>query len=418
MKFVFALAIGAALVAGASIGTAAHAQKKGQAAAAAPAAAPAAERKYDISKEAAKPLQALRNAVVAKDHAAFLAALPAAEAAVKTTDDRYLLGKFRLQHALDTGDKASQRAAVEAILATGGATAEETTTFQVYLGTAYAEAGDFVRSESALGAVVAANPNKLDAVVNLARAKIELKKEAEALDLLQRAIKLSTDAGEKAPEGWYRNAMALAYRQKNTALATQINNELVRLYPSKDNFKNAIALYRSRANLSGDSELDLLRLLFASGGMSNANEYLSLARYLQDAGLPGEVKTVIESGVRSGVLKPASAQQVLATATTRIAEDRASLPGVEAKARKAATGSLALSTGHAYAGYGDYNKAVELYSLALQKGGVDANLVNTRLGIAYALSGRRVEAEAAFKAVTGARAELAGLWMTWLAQRG
>jgi tetratricopeptide (TPR) repeat protein len=415
MKLVSTLAVAATLFAGATLATEAQAQKKGK-----PAATPAqpAERKYEISKGAAKPLQALRNAVVAKDHAAFLAALPAAQAAVSSVDDRYLLAKFQLQDALDTNDKARQRTAVEAVLASGGASAEETSTYKIYLGTAYAEAGDFARSEAALDAVVAANPNQLDAIVNLARAKIELKKEGEALTLLQRAIKLNTDAGQKAPEAWYRNAMSLAYRQKNSALATQINNELVRLYPGKDNFKNSIALFRDRRDINGDTELDLLRLMMASGTMSSPNEYLSLARDLQDAGLPGEVKTVIEAGVRSGVLKEASARQVLATATTRISEDRASLPAVEAKARNAATGSLALSTGHAYMGYANYDKAIELFRLALQKGGVDAGLVNTRIGIAYALSNRRAEAETAFKAVTGPRAELAALWMTWLTQRG
>ena len=54
---------------------------------------------------------------------------------------------------------------------------------------------------------------------------------------------------------------------------------------------------------------------------------------------------------------------------------------------------------------------------ALQKGGEDANLVNTRLGAALALAGRRAEAEAAFRAVTGPRADLAGFWLAWLARR-
>ena len=51
---------------------------------------------------------------------------------------------------------------------------------------------------------------------------------------------------------------------------------------------------------------------------------------------------------------------------------------------------------------------------ALQKGGQDANMVNTRLGAALALAGQRAEAEAAFRAVTGQRAELAQLWLLWL----
>jgi hypothetical protein len=55
--------------------------------------------------------------------------------------------------------------------------------------------------------------------------------------------------------------------------------------------------------------------------------------------------------------------------------------------------------------------------LLSRRAGVDANLVNSRLGMALALGGRRAEAETAFKAVTGARASLASYWLLWLAQR-
>jgi hypothetical protein len=68
-------------------------------------------------------------------------------------------------------------------------------------------------------------------------------------------------------------------------------------------------------------------------------------------------------------------------------------------------------------GYGQYAEAAELYRAALQKGGVDANLANTRLGEALALAGQRAQAEAAFHAVTGPRAELAQYWLLWLSSR-
>ena len=69
----------------------------------------------------------------------------------------------------------------------------------------------------------------------------------------------------------------------------------------------------------------------------------------------------------------------------------------------------------AYFSYGQYAQAAELYRAALQKG-ADANLANTRLGAALALAGQRAEAEAAFRAVTGPRAELAQFWLLWLSQ--
>ena len=48
----------------------------------------------------------------------------------------------------------------------------------------------------------------------------------------------------------------------------------------------------------------------------------------------------------------------------------------------------------------------------------DANLANTRLGASLALAGQRAEAETAFRAVTGPRAELAQFWLLWLPARG
>jgi hypothetical protein len=55
-----------------------------------------------------------------------------------------------------------------------------------------------------------------------------------------------------------------------------------------------------------------------------------------------------------------------------------------------------------------------MYRAALSKGGVDANEVNTRLGIALARSGDKAGAQAAFGAVTGnPRAGIAALWTTW-----
>lgn len=101
----------------------------------------------------------------------------------------------------------------------------------------------------------------------------------------------------------------------------------------------------------------------------------------------------------------------------KIAEDRAALPGLDARARSGGNGQLALRLAEGYFGHGDYAKAAEFYRLAVQKGGIDANLANTRLGIALALAGQRAEAETALKAVTGPRQEIASYWLLWLNKR-
>jgi tetratricopeptide (TPR) repeat protein len=411
MKLVSTIAAASALAAAAVAAQPVVAQKPAAAQPAAPA------RKFNISPQARKPLTDLQSAVSKKDEAAYPAALAAAQAAATNSDEKYVVAKLRLQHAIDTGDKKAQMEALQATIDSGGADAAESLQLTHYIGALAAQTADWPRAEAAFTTVLVSTPNDLDSLVDLARAKIELKKVAEALPLLQHAIAISKAAGQTPPEPWFRNALAIAYQTKNQAAVQEINADLLRYYPSGQNLTNAILLYNEGANLPKDAELDLLRLLYVSGGMTDSNSYFRLAAMLETSGLPGEEKTVVESGMRAGKLGGADAQQMLQRSNARIAADRASLPGVEQKARAAGTGTLAASTAMAYASYGDYAKAVDLYRVALQKGGVDPDLVNTRLGIALALSGYRPEAETAFKAVSGARARLAGLWLTWLAQR-
>ena len=71
----------------------------------------------------------------------------------------------------------------------------------------------------------------------------------------------------------------------------------------------------------------------------------------------------------------------------------------------------------AYYGYGDYAQAAELYRGALGKAGVDKDLANLRLGMTLARSGDKAGATAALNAAGGAQAEVAKLWLTYLATK-
>ena len=410
MKLVSSLAIAASLIVG-GVAAPAVAQKKKEA-----AAAEAPQRKYDISKGAAKAINELQTAT--KTNAPdFAVKLAAAEAVAKSVDDKYVIAKFRLQKAQADNDQAGQLAAVDAILASGGADPVETRQLNAIVASTAFNKKDFARAETAYAAIAAANPSDPNPVVDLARTKIELNKKAEALALLQKAIALSTAANQNAPESWYRSAVGIAYELKNDALAGQLAAETQRLYPNEKNFQNLIALQQAKIAKDEQAYVDLLRLMQVSGTMGSATDYLRLAEHFEYEKNWGEAKSVLEAAARAGKTS-AGHGALLARVSARVAEDKAALPTVEPKARSAATGALAQSLASVYAGYGNYPKAIELYRLALQKGGVDANLINTRLGIVHAAAGQRAEAEAAFKAVTGLRAPLAALWLSWLAQRG
>jgi tetratricopeptide (TPR) repeat protein len=262
-------------------------------------------------------------------------------------------------------------------------------------------------------------PNSTDAILMLAEARARENKPAEAVAMIERAIAAAKTAGQPVPENWYRRALKFAYEGKLPAQTMKISRDLVAAYPNAANWGDALTIYRQQANLDKAAETDLLRLVRAAKAMRHDSEYLTLASHLNDAGLPGESKAVVEEGVRADSKRAAKGyfRAILGTTSGRVTADRASLPGLETKAMAAANGKLALNTADAFYGYGDYAKAATLYRAALQKGGVDNNVANTRLGAALALAGQRAEAEAALKAVTGPRADIAAFWMLWLAQR-
>jgi len=412
MKLVSTLALAATLAAGGLAVAPASAAPKKEAAPAA-AATPAA-RKYNLSPEARKPLTDLQNAVTKKDDAAYAAALAAAQAVAKTTDDKYILAKLTLQHADQANDAAARIAGYQAVLASGGADAAEVQLINHNISILAAQSGNWALVESMLTPMLQANPNDIDSNINLARAKLELKKTGEALPLLQRAIQLTEAAGQPVPEAWYRNALGIAYQTHNDAAVAQMNAALLAHYATPDNFKNAIAIYRSSGRMPANSDLDILRLTRASG-VAARNDYVALANTADQLALPGEVKSVIDEGRSKGVLNASDASQIYNANVGKLNADRTALAGDEAKARAGGTGRLAMNVGNAYFGYGDYAKAADMYRLAAQRGDVEATLANLRLGEALAMAGDKAGAAAAFKSVTGPRADIAALWSTWLA---
>jgi len=407
------LALGVAVLLGSvSVGTVAVAQQ--QPAQAAPA------KEYKLSKEERNALAPLQTAVTAKNTAAATAALPAAQAAVKGADAQYVLGQLMLRLGLDTNNVDLQRQAINTLVATPSTPPADVTTLLLNQAALASRAGDTKAAEAALARAAQLTPNNPDVIVSLAEVKVDAKKGAEAVGLIEQAMQLKAAAGQQVPETWYRRALSLALQHKLAPQSMKLSKALVAAYPSQTNWRDALLIYRDTAALDPAGTLDLMRLMRATKALNGERDYFRFAEQLKSGGLPGESKAVLDEGVAARHVDAAKSpfRELIAANAGQVKGDRAGLGALEAKASAAADGRLALSTADAYYGYGDYAKAATLYRSALQKGNVDANLVNTRLGAALALAGQRAEAEAAFKAVQGPRADLAAFWLAYLAQRG
>jgi hypothetical protein len=419
------LALGLALAAGFGMASPTLAQKNKKQDAA--AAAQAGGWSPKLGKEFRNVAANLQKSIQAKDYAGAQAQLPAAEAAAQSADEKFVLGQFKLQIATGTNDTAGQARAVEEMLATNTGPAELRPQLLFYQGQFAYKANNFPLAIQALTAAQQAGyapkgpdgqPTQ-DVNLLLAESYFRSNQVPQGLAVVDAAIKAEKAAGRKPPQDWYSRAASMAYKSKLMPEVAKWTRAQVVDYPSPENWRSALVIFGDANRFDDQTQLDLMRLQRSAGALSGEADYYEYAQLADKVGLPGEAKNVIDEGRAKNAYNANSKAigEISTFVGNKVAADRASLPAAEKGAAAAANGRAALGTGDAFYGYGDYAKAAAMYRLALQKGGVDANTANLRLGMALAKAGQAAEAKQAFAAVTsGPRAELAQFWTLWLDQ--
>ncbi|MGE0178825.1 MAG: tetratricopeptide repeat protein [Sphingomonas sp.] len=372
-----------------------------------------------LSREESAAIRPLSEAVRAQNWEAANAALAAAQAGAQSAAARFEVGRLQLQIGSGTQNRDVQIAGLEAMLASTGAPASAMPTLLGGRASLAIQASDWTTAEQRLTQFLELQPNNTERLFQLAEVKIALNKNNEALALYQRLLQALEAAGQQPTEQQLRRAVALATDQRQAPLAAQLNERLLRAYPTTANWQTALVAYRQSAGDEATLALDIRRLMRVAGVFARAGDYVDFASRLDRSGQWGEAKAVLDEGIARGTVNATEpdVRQMLTSTAARIREDRPQLAAMRTRALAAATGREARIAGDTHYGYGEYAAAAELYRAALQKGGEDANLVNTRLGASLARAGQTAEAQAAFRAVTGARAPLAAYWLLWL-ERG
>ena len=378
-----------------------------------PAAAPAGPVLSANYRKAAAPVQ---EAIKAANYPDALAKLAAADAVAASPDEKFINAQFRYQITTAQKDTAGQGAAIQAMLDSGAAPAALLPQLNLAAGNAAYQKADYARAAQYLNEAQRLGNNSTDVLLLLAETDFKLNQIPAGLAAVDKAVAASKAAGTKPPEAWYARAASVAYKAKLMAESSRWTRDQVREYPSAQNWRSALVIYRDSGNRDGQLNLDLYRLMRVTKALDGERDYFEYAALASERGLPGETKAVIDEGTAAGKLPPASRAiaELKAGASAKIAADRASLATSERQAGTSANGRIAVNTADAYLGYGDYAKAIALYRTGMTKGGVDADAVNTRLGIALARSGDKEGARVAFTAVNGARREIAQFWLLWL----
>ena len=371
-----------------------------------------------LSKPEREALATLKAAVDARDFGAAATALTSAQSVVRGAEGRYLLAVLQVEVARGTNNVAQLASAIETLAASGRLSQPELASLYASQGALAGLANDRKRAEEYYSRAFEIAPSA-ETAITLAQFKIAANKNADAVALIDRAILLRRPTGQPIPEGWYRRGIFLSTGIALAPQALKFNREWIAAYPSSDNWRDAILNYREYGRPDAASLVDAVRLQRLARALAGERDYLEAAQIFAGAGLAGEAKSVFDEGVSGRMVDPgkASFKEAIATATRNAATARTRLASLRTGAAAAPTGEPALQVADQLLSFGDYAGAIEFYRTAVQKGGADNDAANLRMGIALALSGRRPEAESAFRSVSGARSELASLWLIWLGQR-
>lgn len=384
---------------------------------------PAAKVKANLTPAFEKEISQVQKLVAEKKAAEAEAKLAVAAPLAQTPDDKYYVGAMRQSIAvLNNNNDAQLMIAIAEQLDSGSALMPATSgaQFSSVLGRRAYDKNDYATAVKRLEAAQKYGANDGSSLIFLADSYVKTGRTAEGIAIAKKAIEAERAAGRKPPSSWFTSLRSSAYKAGLAAETGEWSRMLVAEHPTPDNLHDMAGFYINIAKPGDRPRVDAFRLMYDTKSMIAGSEYTEFADLLIRVKMPGEAAAVLKEGMANGKI-PATSQKAkdLMPTDAAIAADRASLNQSEKGARAAATGGPAANNAEAFMGYGEYAKAIDLYRLALTKGGAgfDADETNLRLGIALLKAGQKAEATAAFAKVGGQRAELAKHWATWAAIR-
>ncbi|EJL29631.1 hypothetical protein [Novosphingobium sp. AP12] len=341
-------------------------------------------------------------------------ALEGAAAAATTPDDKMAAANWMRNYGIISQDRAFTQRGNVMLLESGKLPAASVGSTNYSAGITAYQLSDYANSAKYLKAAKDAgyvdSSGQLDLV--LADAYKKSNNPDAALQMAKDDVAAAQAKGVAPSETALRSVLQQTYSAKQLAPSTEYAALLGQYYPGT--WGTAISVVAQLAALPRDQDLDLIRLKYATGTMTEKRDYYEYIDAVDPRAFPGEAAKVMTDGIAKGKLTKAEIGADLANAQGRVAADKASLPSVERDASKpGATAASVVGAGDLFLSYDQPAKAETFYAKALSMPGVDANKVALRLGMSQALTGKYADAQTNLAKVTGTRVPVAKLWSAY-----
>lgn len=362
-----------------------------------------------------KPLLAAKNWTEAQARIDQGAALPNL-----TPFEIFILNQTRVQLASASENHAMLLPALEAMIESGRLSPKDKLAFIEASANTYFTTKDYDKAIvwynryiTEGGDAAKQRPNVIRAYFlknDFATAKAELKKDLDAYA-----------AAGTTPKLEELNLLGnIGIKTKDTALYLEAIELLVKYHPTDAYWSDLLNRTRGKANYNTRLDLDILRLKKAAISKLEGDDYVDLAELALLGGFFTEAKTALDTGYDAGLLgtgaDAAKHRKLRDQANKGAADDAKNIGSGEASAMKSKDGVGLVNLGYVYVTMGQYDKGIDLMQKGIAKGIAknpeDAKL---RLGYAYALAGKKEEANKILSAVQGndGRGDLARYWLLW-----
>lgn len=361
-----------------------------------------------VRPEVGTPLQAAQELVKQKKYKEALVKVKEADAvANKTPFETSTVLQFRVAVAQAAGDADELEKGMEGLIAAGALPQAQQAQYALVLAQTYLSAKNYAKTIAWSQKAITLGANEAQARNMLLAAYFESKDYANAVKEMSNKIATAEKAGQKPTQRELEILASLQLSNNNEAGYVSVLERLVTLYPEKKYWEDLLNRVQRKPGFNRDRlALDIYRLKYNIGLLESGGELMEMAQLSLQAGNPGEAQAIIDKGYASGLLgngPEAERQKRLKDmATKQVADDKKALAQTESEAVGGANAGPILRVAEAYAGYGQYDKAVTLAEAAIAKGNLknpdDARL---RLVTYYLALGQKAKAEATAKAIKG-----------------
>lgn len=376
--------------------------------------------KESLRPAVGKPLQEAQKDIQAKKFKEALVAVDTAEKVGGLTPyESFVVNQMRGAASAGAGDAVGAAAAFEKVLAAKRLPPDEQLRITEAVAGTYLRAKNYPKAIEWVQAYREGGGNKPETLALLPQAYYlsgDFKRCAQESAAQISAVE---KAGRTPGEDQIKMLASSLAKLNDMAAYTSALEKMVKYYPTPAYWADVIQRTSRKPGFNRELELDMYRLLRATGNLNDAKIVMDAAQVAEIVPLHGESKAIVEEAYAKKIFGVGDKNEIdrqarlKAQIESKYAADLKSIASSEQEIANAPGGDPLVKLGLAYVTYGQPAKGIPMIEQGLRKPTKNSDQAKLQLGYAQFYAGDKAKAISAFKQVGGTdgAGDFARLWI-------